>query len=86
MVGYGLRAASRSNQDILDTAIKDILIIKNAHSSSDPIRKLRTAENLIKAYREHLRKREAEFTRPWISHSLHSLVCRYDTPHVMWAP
>ena len=74
MVGYGLRAASKSNQDILETAMIDISIIKDALSSKDPTKKLKTARNLIKAYRQHLRKREKQFTRPWGSYSLHSPV------------
>ena len=75
MVGYGLRATSKTHQDILETAMKDIVIIKDALSSKHPIKKLKTAKNLIKAYREHLRRREVEFTRQWGSDSLHSRVC-----------
>ena len=68
---------TKSHQAILETALRDIDKIKFA--SKDPDTELKGAKNLIRAYREHLRKMHDEkgIVRPWASDTIASKVCKF---------
>ena len=57
----------KPDQAILTTALRDISTVRNAPSSEEPLKQLKSAKNLITAYKDFMQKGRLEMglKRPW---------------------
>ena len=62
--GAMTRVTVKTDQEILQLAIKDISVVRDALSSEAPVKKLKTAKNLMKAYGEFMKKGRIEGSHP----------------------
>lgn len=58
------RITVKTDQEILQLAMKDISIVLDALSLEAPVKKLKSAKNLMKAYREFMKKGRVEGVHP----------------------
>ncbi|CAL5225613.1 g8468 [Coccomyxa viridis] len=71
------RITVKTDQEILQLAMKDISIVLDALSLEAPVKKLKSAKNLMKAYREFMKKGRVEGVHPrtWEKEPASELFC-----------